>query len=323
MLLQRRYLNIFLLAPCLITTGIASAQSYPAKPIRFVVPFTPGGSQDVIGRLFAQKVSDSMGHQVVVDNRGGAAGLIAAELVAKAPPDGYTIFLVTGGPISLAPALHAKLPYDPLKDFVHITQLVDTPMALIVTTSLPVKSVADLIALAKAKPLNYASTGNGSISHLTMEALKLATGTHMTHVPYKGAAPAFIDMLSGQVSLMFTSTASAAPYTSGGKLRALAVASRKRTAMMPDAPTLIEAGIKNFESTVWVGVSATGGTPQLIVMRLHDEFVRALKAPDLTERLAALGADPVGSTPEQFAALIREDIARWAKVVKASGVHLD
>ena len=218
MLLQRRYLNIFLLAPCLITTGIASAQSYPAKPIRFVVPFTPGGSQDVIGRLFAQKVSDSMGHQVVVDNRGGAAGLIAAELVAKAPPDGYTIFLVTGGPISLAPALHAKLPYDPLKDFVHITQLVDTPMALIVTTSLPVKSVADLIALAKAKPLNYASTGNGSISHLTMEALKLATGTHMTHVPYKGAAPAFIDMLSGQVSLMFTSTASAAPYTSGGKL---------------------------------------------------------------------------------------------------------
>jgi tripartite-type tricarboxylate transporter receptor subunit TctC len=323
MLLQRCFLNIFLLAPCLIATGIASAQSYPTKPIRFVVPFTPGGSQDVIGRLFAQKVSDSMGHQVVVDNRGGAAGLIAAELVAKAPPDGYTIFLVTGGPISLAPALHAKLPYDPLKDFVHITQLVDTPMALIVTTSLPAKSVADLIALAKTKPLNYASTGNGSISHLTMEALKLATGTNMTHVPYKGAAPAFIDMLSGQVSLMFTSTASAAPYTSSGKLRALAVASRKRTAMMPDAPTLIEAGIKNFESTVWVGVSATGGTPQVIVKRLHDEFVRALKAPDLTERLAALGAEPVGSTPEQFAALIREDIARWARVVKASGVRLD
>ena len=323
MLLQHRYLNIFLLAPCLITTGIASAQSYPTKPIRFVVPFTPGGSQDVIGRLFAQKLSDRLGHQVVVDNRGGAAGLIAAELVAKAPPDGYTIFLVTGGPISLAPALHAKLPYDPLKDFVHITQLVDTPMALIVTTSLPVKSVADLIALAKAKPLNYASTGNGSISHLTMEALKLATGTNMTHVPYKGAAPAFIDMLSGQVSLMFTSTASAAPYTSSGKLRALAVASRKRTAMMPDAPTLIEAGIRNFESTVWVGVSTTGGTPQTIVKRLHDEFVRALRAPDLTARLAALGADPVGSTPEQFAALIREDIARWAKVVKASGVRLD
>ena len=316
--------------PALICAGLsalgalaAHGQNYPSKPIRFVVPFTPGGSQDVIARLFAHKLFDSVGQQVVVDNRGGAAGLIAAELVAKAPKDGYTIFLVTGGPISLAPALHANLPYDPVRDFAPVTQLVDTPMALIVTPSLPVKSVADLIALAKAKPLNYASTGNGSISHLTMEALKHATGINATHVPYKGAAPAFIDMLSGQVSLMFTATASAAPYTSSGKLRALAVASRKRTATMPEAPTLIEAGIKSFESTVWVGVSATGGTPQPVIKKLHDEFVRALQAPELRERLAALGADPVGSAPDEFAALIKEDIARWAKVVKASGVHLD
>ena len=308
---------------CALTALVAHGQNYPSKPIRFVVPFTPGGSQDVIARLFAQKLTDSLGHQVVVDNRGGAAGLIAAELVAKAPGDGYTIFLVTAGPISIAPALHRKLAYDPVKDFAYITQLVDTPMALVVTPALPVNSVADLIALARAKPLNYASTGNGTISHLTMEALKHATGIEATHVPYKGAAPAFIDMLAGQVSLMFTSTASAAPYTSSGKLRMLAVASRKRTAAMPDTPTLIEAGVKNFESTVWVGIAATGGTPQTIVKKLHAEFARALHAPDMKERLAALGAEAVGSTPEQFAALIREDLARWAQVVKASGVHLD
>jgi len=318
----RRVAIAFLAGVPLFATHVF-AQSYPSKPIRFVVPFTPGGSQDVIARLFAQRLAERLGQQVVVDNRGGAAGLIAAEMVAHAPQDGYTIFLVTGGPISLAPALHAKLAYDPLKDFVYVTQLVDTPMALIVTPALPAKSVAELIALAKSKPLNYASTGNGTISHLTMEALKHATGINVTHVPYKGAAPAFIDMLSGQVSLMFTSTASAVPYTSSGKLRMLAVASRKRSPSLPETPTLIEAGIRDFESTVWVGVAATGGTPQPIVKKLHDEFVRALAAPDLKEKLAALGADPVGSTPDEFAALVRKDIARWAKVVKASGVHLD
>ena len=318
-----------MLARCLLALAVLSlatvapAQPYPSKSIRLIVPFTPGGSQDVIARLFAQKMSESLGHQVVVDNRGGAAGLIAAELVAKAPKDGYTLFLVTGGPISLAPALHAKLAYDPLKDFVYITELVDTPMALIVTPALPAKSVAELIAIAKAKPLNYASTGNGTISHLTMEALKHATGINVTHVPYKGAAPAFIDMLSGQVSLMFTSTASAVPYTSTGKLRMLAVASRKRSPSLPEVPTMVEAGVKDFESTVWVGMAATGGTPQPVVKKLYDVLLLALKAPDMKDKLAALGADPVGSTTEQFTALVKEDVARWAKVVKASGVRLD
>jgi tripartite-type tricarboxylate transporter receptor subunit TctC len=196
-------------------------------------------------------------------------------------------------------------------------------MALIVTPSLPVKTVADLIAVAKTKPLNYGSTGNGSISHLTMEALKHATGINVSHVPYKGAAPAMVDMLAGQVSLMFTSTASAAPYVASGKLRMLAVAWKKRSALMPDVPTLIESGVKDFESTVWVGMAATGGTPQSIIRRLHDEFVLALQIPDMQSRLAQLGAEPVGSTPEQFAALIKEDIARWAEVAKASGVRLD
>jgi len=259
----------------------------------------------------------------VIDNRGGAAGLIAAELVAHAPKDGYTLFLITGGPISLAPALHPKLPYDPIKDFAPITQLVDTPMALIVTPSLRAKNIAELIAVAKANPLNYGSTGNGTISHLTMEALKHAAGINMTHVPYKGAAPAMIDMLAGQVSLMFTSTASAAPYVASGKLRMIAVASKKRSLMMPDVPTLIESGVRNFESTVWVGMAATGGTPQPVIRKLHDELIHVLNAPDMQARLAPLGAEPVGSTPEQFAALIKEDVARWAQVVKASGVRLD
>ena len=307
----------------MLTAVPAVAQSYPVKPIRFVVPFTAGGSQDVIARLLAHKLTVSMGHQVVIDNRGGAAGLIAAELVAKAPRDGYTILLTSAAQISIAPALHTGLAYDPVRDFAPITQLVDTPMALIVNTGLPVKSVNDLIALARSKPLNYASTGNGSISQLTMEALKSAAGVDITHVPYKGAAPALIDMMAGQVSLMFTSTVSAAPYTSSGKLKALAVASRKRSSMMPEVPTLIEAGIRNFESTVWVGVSATGGSPATIIKKLHDEFVQALHAPDIKERLAVLGAEPVGSTPEAFAALIREDIVRWAQVVKTSGVRLD
>jgi tripartite-type tricarboxylate transporter receptor subunit TctC len=305
------------------TAPSAPAQDYPSKPVRMIVPFTPGGSQDVIARLFAQKLTESFKQQVVIDNRGGAAGLIAAEMVARAPKDGYTLFLITGGPISLAPALHPKLPYDPIKDFAPITQLVDTAMALIVTPSLPVKNVPELVALAKAKPLNYGSTGNGSISHLTMEAFKHATGINVSHVPYKGAAPAMIDMLAGQVSLMFTSTASAAPYVTGGKLRMLAVAWKKRSALMPEVPTLIESGVKDFESTVWVGMAATGGTPQPVIRRLHDELVRALQAPDMQARLAPLGAEPVGSTPEQFAALIKEDIARWARVVKSSGISLD
>lgn len=301
----------------------AFAQNYPDKPVRVVVPFTPGGSQDVIARLFAQKLTDSMKQQFVIDNRGGAAGLIAAELVARAPKDGYTLFLITGGPISLAPALHPKLPYDPIRDFAPITQLVDTPMALIVTLALPAKNVQELITVARARPLNYGSTGNGSISHLTMEALKHATGINITHIPYKGAAPAMIDMLAGQVSLMFTSTASAAQYVSSGKLRMLAVASRKRSLMLPDVPTLIESGVKDFESTVWVGMAATGGTPQPVIRKLHDELIRALNAPDMQARLGPLGAEPVGSTPEQFATVIREDVARWAQVVRASGVKLD
>jgi tripartite-type tricarboxylate transporter receptor subunit TctC len=307
----------------LIRTALPTQRNYPDRPVRFIVPYGPGGGSDTTSRIIAKPLAEMLGQQIVIDNRPGAGTIIGAELAAKSPPDGYTIFSGITGTMAINPSIYAKLPYDPIKDFAPITQLVDTAMALIVTPALPVKSVADLIALAKTKPLNYGSTGNGSISHLTMEAFKHATGINVSHVPYKGAAPAMIDMLAGQVSLMFTSTASAAPYVASGKLRMLAVAWKKRSALMPDVPTLIESGVKDFESTVWVGMAATGGTPQLVIRKLHDELVRALQAPDMQSRLAPLGAEPVGSTPEQFAALIREDIARWARVVKASGIGLD
>jgi tripartite-type tricarboxylate transporter receptor subunit TctC len=301
----------------------AQPADYPSKPVRFVVPFAPGGSQDVIARLFAQKLTESLGQQVVTDNRGGAAGLIAAELVARAPKDGYTMLLASAAQISIAPALHAKLAYDPVQDFAAVGQIVDQPMSLVVNPALPAKSVQELIGIAKGRSLNYGSTGNGSISHLTMEAFKQATGLNATHVPYKGAAPAMIDLLAGQVQLIFTSTASAVPYSSTGKARMLAVASRKRVPSLPEVPTAIESGVKGFVSTVWIGVLLPAGTPEPVVRRLNADFMKALTQPDLRDRLGALGAEPAGSSPAELAALIREDIARWARVVKASGVKLD
>jgi tripartite-type tricarboxylate transporter receptor subunit TctC len=303
--------------------GAAGAQQYPSKPIRFIVPFTPGGSQDVIARIFAQKLSESLGQQVVVDNRGGAAGLIAAETVARAPKDGYTMLLATGGQISLAPALHSRLAYDPVKDFASVGQIADQAMSLIVNNGVPAKSVAELVAYAKGKSLNYASTGNGTISHLTMEALKQVSGINAAHVPYKGAGPAFIDLLAGQVQMMITGVPSAQPFVANGKARMLAVASRKRSPVFPDVPTLIESGYKDFVSTVWIGVLVPAGTPEPIVKKLNAAFLNALKQPDLLERLAAVGAEPAGSTPAEFDAVIKADIARWAKVVKATGVKLD
>jgi len=307
----------------LILASPVVAQEYPTKSIRFVVPFAPGGSQDVIARIFALKLSDSLGQQVVVDNRGGAAGLIAAETVARAPKDGYTMLLATGGQISVAPALHPKLPYDPVKDFASVGQIADQAMSLIVNNAVPAKSVAELVSYAKGKPLNYASTGNGTISHLTMEAFKQATGISATHVPYKGAGPAFIDLIAGQVQMMFTGVPSAQPFVASGKARMLAVASRKRSAAFPDVPTLIEAGYKDFVSTVWIGVLLPAGTPEPIVKKLNAAFLASLKQPDLLERLAGVGAEPAGSTSAEFDAVIKADIARWAKVVKATGIKLD
>jgi tripartite-type tricarboxylate transporter receptor subunit TctC len=309
----------------LTVCATATAQSYPAKPIRFISPFLPGGSQDVIARIIGGKLAERVGQQVVVDNRAGAAGIIAAELTAKAPADGYTILMVTAGPITIAPSLHRKLSFDPLRDLAPVTQLVETPMALVASPSFAAKTVGEAIALAKAKAgqINYASVGGGSISHLTMELFKVHTGTDMTHVPYKGAVPAFTDLVGGQVALLFITTASVQPFAAGGKVRPLAVAARKRSAMMPDVPTMNEAGVKDFEVPVWAGISTTAGTPAAVIDRLYRETHAVLQLPDVRERMAQLGADIAGSTPAQFATLLKDDLARWARVIKTANVKLD
>lgn len=304
---------------------VHAATAYPVKPIRFIVPFTPGGSQDVIARLVGQKVAERVGQQVVIDNRTGAAGLIAAELTARAAPDGYTIFMATAGPVTIAHSLQPKLSYQPTKDFAPVIHLVDTPMALIAANALPSKSVSELLSLAKAKPgsLNYASVGNGSISHLTMELFKQQTGVSMTHVPYKGAVPAFVDLSSGQVQSMFITTAAAHPHVVAGRARILAVAARKRVASFSSTPTLTESGVPGLEVPVWAGVLTTANVSKAAIALLHNEMRAALQLADVRQRLDQLGSEIVGDGPEAFAALLTADFARWAKVIKGANLKLD
>jgi tripartite-type tricarboxylate transporter receptor subunit TctC len=327
---QRLSLNaivffLFAIASCAACAQGAGTGKYPTRPIRFISPFLPGGSQDVIARIVGTKLGERLQQQVVVDNRSGAAGIIATELTVRAQPDGYTLLMITAGPITIAPSLQKKLPYDPLKDLAPVIHLVDTPMALIVNPTLPAKSVAELVALGRARPgkINYASVGNGSISHLTMELFKMQSALDFNHVPYKGAAPAFVDLFSGQVSLIFITTASAQPHTSAGKARALAVAARKRSTMMPDVPTLTEAGIKGLDVPVWTGVATTGATPKPIIDLLYREFAEVLKLPDVRERLEKLGSDINGGSPAELGALLRDDLARWARVIKTANIRLD
>jgi len=302
----------------------AAAQPYPSKPIRLLIPFTPGGSQDVIGRLLAQKVSEAIGQPVVVENKPGAGGLIATQEEARAPADGYTLLLSTGAQMAIEPALNAKAAYDPIKDFVHVIHLGDAPLVLLAVPSLPARDVKEVVAMSKAKPgsINTASTGNGTYTHLTLELFKAASGADLTHVPYKGAAPAFNDLMGGQVQTMFTTTASAQPYTSSQKLRALAVTSTRRSPMMPDVPTFAELGVP-LDVSVWIGIAAPAGTPGAVVERLNGEFNKALAAPDVRSKLAALGVDPVGGTSAQMTQYVRSDAERWAKIVKAANVKLE
>lgn len=300
----------------------AGAQQWPTKPIRLIVPFTPGGSQDVIGRMFAQKVGESLGQQVVVENKAGAGGQIATQEVARAAPDGYTLLLSTGAQMAIEPSLRANVGYGPLKDFVHVVHLADAPLVLLAVPSLPVSNAKELIAYAKANPgkVNTASTGNGTYTHLTLELLKSATGVDLTHVPYKGAAPAFTDMLGGQVQTMFTTTASAQPYTSTNRLKALAVTSKKRSPLFPAAPTFAEEGVPQLDVSVWIGIAAPAGTPPSVVERLSADFNKALASPEVREKLATLGAESVGGTSESFTKFVRGDIERWAKIIAAAGI---
>ena len=305
--------------------GPVEAQTYPTKPIRIVIPFPPGGTTDILGRIAAQKLSEALGQQVVADNRPGAAGNIGAEQVAKAAPDGYTLITLPGSTLTIHPSLYAKLPFDPLKDFAPITILAAVPNALVVHPSLPVRNVKDLIAFAKSRPgqLNYASTGAGQSTHLSMELFKTMAGVKITHVPYKGSAPAVADLLGGHVPMMFDNMPSALPHVKAGKLRAIAVSTLKRSPVAPDIPTVAESGLPGFEVSVWFSVMAPANTSKEIVDRLHRVLVKALQSADVRERLATQGAEPIGNTPEQFTDQMKRDIVKWAKVVRDANIKLD
>lgn len=305
--------------------GAASAQAYPDKPIRMVVPFPAGGTTDILARAVAQKLSESLGQQMIVDNKPGAGGNIGAQEVARAAPDGYTLVMGTVGTHAINPSLYKKMPYDHVKDFAPVSLVASVPNLLVVHPSVPVNSVKELIAYVKANPgkLNFASSGNGTSIHLSGELFKTMTGVQMTHVPYKGSAPAVTDLLGGQVQLMFDNMPSALPHAKGGKLKPLAVTSAKRFPGTPDIPTIAEAGVPGYEASSWFGVLAPAGTPKEIVNKLSTEIAKALKTPEMTKRLEEQGAQAVGSTPEEFAAHIKAETAKWAKVVKESGATVD
>jgi tripartite-type tricarboxylate transporter receptor subunit TctC len=321
-------LLLFTLIAASVTSGAAWAQSaanYPTKAVRFIAPFPPGGSTDLLARLVAQKLTEAWGQQVIVENRGGAGGTIGVELAARAAPDGYTIVMGHVGTFGFNPTLYPKLPYDAIRDFAPITVLATVPNGMAVHPSLPVKTARDFVALAKAKPgeLLYASGGSGSASHLAGEYFKLLTKINMVHVPYKGTGPAMISMISGQTTMTITGMVALMPHVKSGRLKLLGVATMKRLAILPEVPTINESGAPGYDANQWYGVLTQAAVPRDIVMKLHADIVKVLARADVKDRLAADGAEAVANTPEQFAAHIKAEIARWAPVVKASGAKPD
>jgi len=305
-------------------TGAQTA-AYPTKPVRLVVPFPPGGATDTIARAVAQKLGETWGQSFVVDNRPGAGGNIGTELVARAAPDGYTLEMGTVGTHAINASLYSKLPFDHVKDFAPIILVAGVPNVLEVTPSLPVNSVQELIAYAKANPgkLNFASSGNGTSIHLSGELFKVMTGVQMTHVPYKGSAPALQDLIAGQVQLMFDNLPPSLPQIKAGKLRALAVTSATRAPALPDVPTVAESGLPGFEASSWFGLLAPAGTPPALIAKINAEVLAWLASPEGKEKLASIGANPAGGSPEDFARHIQAETAKWAKVVKESGAKVD
>jgi tripartite-type tricarboxylate transporter receptor subunit TctC len=309
----------------LCVSGLALAQPYPAKPIRFVVPYPAGGPLDTVARLLGQKVSESTRQPVIVDNKPGAGGNIGADAVAKSPPDGYTILMGAVATHAINPTLYASIPYDPVKDFIAVTQVASTPNVLVVNPSVPAANVREFIAYARANPgkLNFGSGSTGSAGHLAGELFKTMAGVDMTHVPYKGAAPAMNDLIGGQIQLMFDNLASSLGQVRAGRIKALAVTTAKRTSLAPELPTIAESGLPGFDISTWFGIFVPAGTPREAVDRLHAEFTRALAAPDVREKMLALGAEPVGSRPDEFAAYIRAEADKYARVIRASGAKAD
>jgi tripartite-type tricarboxylate transporter receptor subunit TctC len=300
----------------------ATAQTYPVKPVRMIVGFSPGGSTDVTARIVAQKMSDAWRQQVVVENRAGAGGNIGAEAVARAAPDGYTLLVATTGVMAINHRLYRTLPYDAVRDFAPVTQIGSLPLILIVHPSLPAKSVKELIAIARARPgqLSYASSGVGGATHMTAEIFRMMTGVDIVHIPYKGSGQAMADLIGGQVPMAFDQITSSAPQVQSGKLRALAVTSAKRFASVPDLPTMAEAGVPGYEAVSWNGLAAPAGTTREILGRIQSEVARVVQLPDIKERFFRDGIEPIASTPEQFAAHIRSERAKWEKVVAAAGI---
>jgi len=318
-------LRAFLLLSLPLLAPVAAAQSYPNKAVRMVVPFAAGaGSNDIMARLIAQKLSDSFGQQVVVDNRPGASGIIGTDIVAKALPDGYTVLMMSLT-FTVNPSLFSKLPYDTVKDLVPVTMVASAPLMLVVHPSVPAKSVAEFIAYAKANPgkLNFGSGGPGTTPHLAGEMLKTMAGIQVTHIPYKGGAPALTDLIGGQIQFMLENIPGTLPFAKAGKLRALAVTDLKRSPLLPELPTLDEAGLKGYQIVGWNGLFVPTGTPRAIVDKLHAEVVKALALPNVKERLATMGADGVGDTPQHFASFIKAEIPKWAKVVKDAGLKVE
>ncbi|WP_348752728.1 tripartite tricarboxylate transporter substrate binding protein [uncultured Aquincola sp.] len=303
----------------------ALAQAWPSKPIRILVPFPPGGGTDVIARETSQRVAAATGWTFIIDNKPGAGGNLGVDAAAKSPADGYTLVLGQTSNLAINPSLYAKMPYDSQKDLVPIVLVANAPLVMVTGASSPYRTLADAVKAAKAKPghVNFASPGNGTVAHLTSELFQKAAGIQTQHVPYKGAAQALTDVISGQVELYMSSVPTLIGQIKQGKLRALAVTSASRVDDLPNVPTINESGYKGFDAVTWFGLLAPAGTPKDVVARLNAEFNKALKQPELAKRLSDEGADPAGGTPEQFAALIKEEIPRWGKVVKDSGAKID
>jgi len=317
--------HALMLVAGLLVAGVASAQGFPSRPVRVIVPFTAGSAIDVNARVIGQKLSDTWGQPVITDNRPGANTIIGTEVAAKSPADGYTLALANDATLAMNPALYPRLPYDPLKDFAPVTLIGSNSLLLVVPASSPVKSVRELLELARARQgeLNYASGGNGSAQHIPMEMLMAMTGVRLTHVPYKGVGPALNDVIAGQIPVMFAGTPGALPHVRAGRLRALAIASGQRSAAAPAIPTVDESGVPGFRYAAWVGYLAPAGTPGEIVARLNADIIRAINAPDVREKFAAVGFETQTSTPEEFAQMIEREIARMAKLVREAGIKAE
>jgi tripartite-type tricarboxylate transporter receptor subunit TctC len=308
-----------------IVAGAACAQDWPSRPIRIVVPFSPGGVADTSARVVSDRLAARLGQPVTVDNRPGASGNIGTEAVAKSPPDGYTLLLGFDGTMVINPHVFPKIPFDPVRDFAPVTKIGDATLILVAHPSVPAKDLRELIAYGKAKPgtLSYGTSGTGGTPHLAGEMLKQRTGIDMTHVPYKGGGQAIGDVVGGQIPLVFTAIATAQQYVRGGKLTGLGVPSEKRSGSLPDVPTFAEGGVDNFVVNSWVGILAPARTPQPVIDRLYRELAAVIAMPDARERLAVLGIEPVANTPAQFGEQIRSDLARWEKVVKQAGIRIE